>query len=126
MANGYLGTGFDQLLYDYNAHTYWLSFGLRNIIRNEKIPDWLNIAVGYSAGGMFGEFKNRTRYRGVEIPETVRFRQYLLSMDIDFTKMPAKRKWVRKLYDSMFMVKIPFPAIEINTKGNFVFYPVYY
>lgn len=125
-ANGYLGDGFNQLFYDYNGHTYWLSVGINRLIKTEKIPDWLNIAVGYSAGGMFGEFRNLKNYRGVAIPETERFRQFLFSFDIDFTKIPARNKNVKALLNSLFMVKIPFPALELNTKGQLRFYPLYF
>ncbi len=125
-ANGYLGTNLDQLFYDYNGHTYWLSMGLNRIIPSKKIPSWVNIALGYGAGGMYGEFKNISQYRGVAIPETERYRKFLLSLDIDFTKIKTKHKALRKLFDAMFMVKIPFPAIEINTKDEFKFHALYY
>lgn len=125
-ANGYLGKGFNELFYDYNGHTYWLSVGINRLIKNKIIPDWVNVAVGYSAGGMFGEFENITRYHGVNIPETERYRQFLLSLDIDFCKIPTRNKHLKRLFNSMFLIKIPFPAIEINTKGRFRFYPLYY
>ncbi|MEZ4903712.1 MAG: DUF2279 domain-containing protein [Spirosomataceae bacterium] len=49
-ANGYLGTTFTgQILQDYNAHTYWFSIGLSRIIQSDRIPPWLNVAVGYGA-----------------------------------------------------------------------------
>jgi hypothetical protein len=125
-ANGYLGSGFDQLFYDYNGHTYWLSAGINRVIKNNVIPEWVNFAIGYSAGGMFGEFENKTQYRGVTIPATERYRQFLFSFDIDFCKIPARNKNLKRLFNSMFMIKIPFPAIEINTKGQFKFHPLYY
>jgi hypothetical protein len=125
-ANGYLGSGFDQLLYDYNGHTYWLSAGLNHVIPNQKIPGWLNIAFGYSAGGMFGEFKNKISYRGVMLPLTERYRQFLFSLDIDFTGIPTKNKTLKSIFNSMFMIKIPLPTLEINTKGEFKFHPLYY
>ncbi len=125
-ANGYLGEGINQFMYDYNGHTNWLSFGINRVIKNERIPDWVNFAIGYSAGGMFGEFKNKTSYKGVAIPETERFRQFLFSLDIDFSAIPARNKNLKKLLNSMFMIKVPFPAMEINTKGGLRFYPLYY
>lgn len=70
-ANGYLGTNsFDRIFNDYNGHTYWLSCPLNKIIPNKITPDWLNIAIGYGANGMYGEFENITSYNGVNIPET--------------------------------------------------------
>jgi hypothetical protein len=124
-ANGYLGSGFDELLYDYNGHTYWFSIGIDRLIKNENIPQWVNFAIGYSAGGMFGEFENKHAYQGVIIPETERYRQFLFSLDIDFTRIPVKNKALKKLFNCMFLIKIPFPAIEINTKGELRFHPLY-
>jgi len=125
-ANGYLGTGFNQLFYDYNGHTYWLSAGINKVIKNKIIPEWVNFAIGYSAGGMFGEFENKTQYKGVTIPPTERYRKFLFSFDIDFCKIPVRDKNLKRLFNSMFMIKVPFPAIEINTKGQLKFHPLYY
>jgi hypothetical protein len=125
-ANGYLGNGFDELFYDYNGHTYWCSFGINRLIKNNLIPDWVNFAFGYSAGGMFGEFENKTAYHGVLIPENERYRQFLFSLDIDFTKIQTNNKTLKKLFNCMFLIKVPFPAIEINTKGEFKFHPLYF
>lgn len=72
-ANGYLGeTTLSRILEDYNGHTYWLSFPINRMIKNSIFPDWLNIATGYSANGMYGEFENITSYKGVGIPQTPR------------------------------------------------------
>ncbi|AYQ30694.1 DUF2279 domain-containing protein [Runella sp. SP2] len=126
-ANGYLGTTFaGQILQDYNAHTYWFSIGLNRIIRSERIPDWLNVAVGYGANGMFGEFENIKRWGNVVIPPTQRYRQFLFSLDIDWTKIKTKNRFLNQVFQSMFMVKLPFPALEINTKGGLRAYGIYY
>lgn len=126
-ANGYLGTTFaGQILQDYNAHTYWFSIGLNRIIRSDKIPPWLNIAVGYGANGMFGEFENISRWGQVVIPPTQRYRQFLFSLDVDWTKIKTKNRFLNQVFQSMFMLKLPFPALEINTKNGFRFYGMYY
>lgn len=125
-ANGYLGKGFGQLFNDYNGHTYWLSMGVNQIVPNRILPNWLNIAVGYSGNGMIGEFDNLRRYKGVDIPEYQRYRQYVLSLDIDWTKIKTNNKFLKSLFHGMFMVKLPFPAIEINglgqVKGHWLYY----
>jgi hypothetical protein len=126
LANGYLGNGFNEVFYDYNGHTYWITIGLNRIIQKDFIPDWLDLAIGYSAGGMYGEFKNRTSYRGVLIPETERYRQFLLSFDIDFSKIPTHNKWLKKFFSHLFILKVPFPSIEFNTKGEILMHPVYF
>jgi hypothetical protein len=126
MANGYLGTGFNQLFNDYNGHTYWLSYGLKDLIPAAPIPRWLNVAVGYGAGGMFGEFENRKRFRGVDIPETQRYRKWLLSLDINFSKIPTRNKVLKAIFNSMFIVKVPMPTLEYNTKSEWHTHSFYY
>ena len=118
-ANGYLGDSpLESLFYDYNGHSYWLSTNVNNFIKNERIPDWLNIAVGYSANGMFGEFENRSSWRGVAIPETERYRQFFLSPDIDWTKIPTKSKIVKDLFHALNFIKFPAPALELDGRGK--------
>lgn len=118
-ANGYLGDNtLESLFYDYNGHTYWLSTSVNNFLLKEKLPDWLNLAVGYSANGMFGEFENRTSYRGVSIPTTERYRQFLLSPDINWTKIPTQSKLLKGVFQALNLVKIPAPALEVNSLGR--------
>lgn len=127
MANGYLGkTTMGKLFNDYNGHTYWLSMPIGKLISAKSVPEWLNFAVGYSANGMFGEFKNITYYRGVIIPETERYRQYLFSLDIDWTKIKTNSPFLKAVFNSMVFIKLPFPAIEINSTGKVTGYWLYY
>ena len=126
-ANGYLGeTSLNRLLKDYNGHTYWLSLNVNRIIQNNHIPAWLNIAVGYSANGMYGEYENISGYKGVAIPTTMRYRQYLLSLDIDWTKIKTRSKFLNIVFKGMTFIKLPFPALEYNSIGKFKGYWVYY
>lgn len=127
MANGYLGTTtLNRFFYDYNGHSYWLSMPVKKIIPVSVIPDWLNLAVGYSANGMFGEFKNIGYYHGVWIPETERYRQFLLSLDIDWTRIKTRSRFLKTVLNAMTFIKLPFAAIEINTLGRIKGYWMYY
>jgi hypothetical protein len=95
-SNGYLGHDHvERIFYDYNGHTYWLSAPLKRITSIHKLPPWLCVAAGYSANGMYGEFKNKTSYRGVPIPLTERYRQYLLSLDVDWSRIKTKSKFLK-------------------------------
>jgi len=126
-ANGYLGTNsFNRIFNDYNGHTYWLSCPINKIIPNKITPDWLNIAIGYGANGMYGEFENITSYNGVAIPETERYRQYLLSLDIDWTRIKTDSKFLQILFKGMTFIKLPFSALEYNSKGKLKGYWIYY
>lgn len=121
--------GYNQLesfVYDYNGHTYWLSANLNKIIPSPYIPDWLNIAFGYSANGLFGEFENYKRWGGENIPEVQRYRQFLFSLDVDWTKIKTKNKVLKKVFSKMLVVKIPFPAIEYNPQQGIVGHWLYY
>lgn len=126
-ANGYLGDShLESLFLDYNAHTYWLSVPVNKLALKNTVPAWANVAIGYSANGMFGEFENRRYYRGVRLPETERYRQYLLSLDIDFTKIKTDSKLLNTLFKGMFFIKLPFPALEVNSKGQLKGHWLYY
>ncbi len=118
-SNGYLGDNYLQsLFYDYNGHTYWLSMPANKLFLKDKLPDWLAISAGYSANGMFGEFENIHSYRDAEIPASPRYRQFLLSLDVDWTKIKTNSKFLNTILKGMFFIKLPFPTIEFNNRGQ--------
>lgn len=126
-SNGYLGDSFTESIFlDYNGHTYWLSVPLQRLVLYDKLPSWLSLAVGYSANGMFGEFNNRQSYRGVRLPETIRYRQYLLSLDVAWSRIPTDSPFLRGLFRTLEFVKVPFPAFEINSLGKVKFHSLYF
>ena len=116
-----LGENSTQRLFkDYNGQTYWLSFNLHGLVfKNEKFPDWLNLAVGYNATGMTGARVNRTTYNGVAIPQFDRTYSFILSPDIDLTKIKSKRKAINLVKEAFGFVKFPMPAIRLNKEGRF-------
>jgi hypothetical protein len=126
-SNGLYGnTTMSRLLKDYNGHTYWLSMPINKIVNAPLLPSWLNIAVGYGANGMYGEFDNVSIHNGTAIPVTERYRQYLLSLDIDWTKIETKSAFLKLLFKGMAFIKLPFPTLEYNSKGKFKGYWIYY
>ena len=126
-SNGYYGkTTMNRLLKDYNGQTYWFSMPLNKFVFRQSLPKWFNIALGYGANGMYGEFENITSYNGVVIPETERYSQYLLSLDIDWTRIKTSSKCLQLLFKRMTFVKLPFPTLEYNSKGQFKGYWIYY
>ena len=117
-ANGYLGKNnfLSQFVYDYNGYTYWFSFSPSKIFKIKKIPEWINLSLGYGANGMIGEFSNISTYNGKNIPYHERYRQYYLSLDIDFSKIKSKSKVLKKIFNALSYIKIPLPTIEISNK----------
>jgi hypothetical protein len=126
-SNGYYGkTIMNRLLKDYNGHTYWFSMPVNKIFLKQRLPSWFNIALGYGANGMYGEFENISNYNGVAIPPTERYRQYLLSLDIDWPKLKTNSRFLKVLFKGMTFIKLPFPTLEYNSKGQFKGYWIYY
>ena len=116
-----LGENSSQRLFkDYNGQTYWLSFNLHGLVfKNEKFPNWLNLAVGYNATGMTGARVNRATYNGIAIPQFERTYSFILSPDIDLTKIKSKRKAINFVKEAFGFVKFPMPAIRLNKEGRF-------
>lgn len=122
-----LGTNhLESFFLDYNGHTHWFSANIRSVTGISAIPQWLNFAFGYSANGMIFEFDNPTWYQGKPFPHLERYRQFLFSLDIDLTRIPAKRKWVRTTLKTLNLIKVPFPAIEVNRVDGVRFRPLYF
>lgn len=107
----------EQLFLDYNSHTYWYSVNLKSFAINSKIPAWLNFAIGYSANGMLGEFDNPEFINGQPVPYYHRYRQVLLSLDVDLSKIPTRSIFLKRVLGSLNLLKIPFPTIEFNKNG---------
>lgn len=117
-------TAAEQLLKDYNGQTYWLSVNLHSFLKQSKIPEWLNLAVGYGAEGMItgnDEFINT-----VFLPEKERYRQFYFSLDADLTKIKTKSHTLKTIFYLFNTVKIPAPTIEISSGQRFKFRALYF
>ncbi len=113
-----------QMLKDYNGQSYWLSGNISTFLpKTSKFPKWLNIAIGYGAGGMTGASANVIN---PNVPPQQRYRRFLLSVDVDLTRIPTRSKFLKGVFTVLSFIKIPAPAIEYNSLGNFRFYPIYY
>jgi uncharacterized protein YfiM (DUF2279 family) len=125
--NGYLGNNaLEGFFYDYNSHSFWLSMNANKLFLKKVLPPWLNIAIGYSADGMLGEFENIRYYQGNKMPQYDRTRQFLLSLDVDWEKIPTHSRFLKTLFYGLNFIKVPFPTLEINSKGKFTPYLVYF
>lgn len=124
-----LGSNFpEKLLKDYNGQTLWLSCNIKSLFLNEnsKFPAWLNVAFGYSGEGMTGSFDNAKVYNGQPIPDFTRTRQYILSLDVDLTRIPIKNKYVKSLVKALSFIKIPMPALMYDSQNNFKWHWLYF
>ncbi len=123
-----LGTNFIQRTFkDYNGHSYWISGNIYSFLHHpSRFPKWLNVAVGYGAEGMLGAEVNPESINGVPLPHYDRYRKFFLSLDVDLTRIPTKSKTLKSLFTILGFIKIPAPALEYNTQGNFIFHPFYF
>jgi Predicted periplasmic lipoprotein len=119
----------ERLLKDYNNQTYWLSVNLKSFFKESNLPPWLNMAVGYGAEGMLGGFENAwtdktgTMHNRYDIQ---RVRQFYISPDIDFTKIKTDKKAVKTLLEILSVIKMPAPALMLDSKGKFKAYALYF
>jgi hypothetical protein len=111
----------ERILKDYNAQTYWLSANIKSFAPSSRWPAWLNIAAGYGAQNMYGGYDNKwvdadnVSYDRTDIK---RYKQFFISPDIDFSKIPWKSKFLKDFF-KIVNLKMPFPSIEYNTLGQF-------
>jgi len=111
----------EKFLFDYNGHTYWLSMPINKIVTHSNIPPWLCVSAGYGANGLCGKMENLPPYQ--DIP---RYRQYLFSLDIDWTKIKTSSPFLKAVLNCMVFIKLPFPTLEFNSLGKVRGYWLYY
>ncbi|MCK5845798.1 MAG: DUF2279 domain-containing protein [Bacteroidales bacterium] len=115
----------EQMLKDYNGQSIWFSANISSFIKKDTwFPKWLNIAAGYGAEGMLGGFSNADM-QGNPITDVPRYRQYYISLDVDWTRIPTKSKFLKSFFNIISFIKFPAPAIEFSNQGT-VFHPIYY
>ncbi len=108
-----LGSTFGQrLLKDYNGQTYWISFHPFPSREHTKIPKWICLSIGYSVHEKLkGDMETFTDQDGRIYHAQ---REWLMSFDIDFSKIPAKRPLIKKALKQLNYLKIPFPTLMLR------------
>jgi len=99
----------ERFLKDYNAQSYWLSTSpARYLPDNVYFPGWLQLSVGYSANQMLkGDSDHYTLNNFTYKAQS----EFALSLDIDWTQLPIRRVWLKKLLQPLNAIKLPFPAV---------------
>lgn len=114
----------EQILKDYNGQTYWLSVNIHSFAKSSTIPKWLNIAVGYGAEGMITG--NDGFVNAIFLPESKRYRQFYLSLDLDLTKIETKSHLIKTILTVFNSIKIPAPTFEIKSSGTTKYHFLYF
>lgn len=109
-----LGSSFSEsLLKDYNGQTYWLSFSPGTFLRNSPIPKWACISLGYSVNAKLVGDEEIYIDPLSQVAYYSR-REFILSLDIDFSKLPIRRPWLKKVVHQLNYLKVPFPALVLS------------
>ncbi len=132
----------ENIIKDYNGMSFWASFNPGSFLTAsgsgsgsdsgpdsghwEWLPTWLNIAIGYGAYGMLGGSENPTHHEGVPLPHFERHRRWLLSPDIDLTRIPTQSQFLKTLFHALNFMKVPAPAIEYNSQHGWQFHLIYF
>ena len=119
-----LGNGFfEEVLKDYNGQTYWLSGNIHSFFKDSNIPKWLNVAVGYGAEGMLvGDNESVDNLGITQSPK----RQFYLSLDVDLSRIKTNSHLLKSILEVLNVIKVPFPALELDSKGKLKAHPVYF
>jgi hypothetical protein len=119
----------ERLLKDYNGQIIWASINMKSFLPNTKFPKWLNLAVGYNGRTMLGGYENKWEDalgNPIIRNDIKRYKRFLISFDVDLTKIETKNKTLKTIYSIFNVLKVPAPAIEFNTLGKFRLHPVAY
>ena len=110
----------ESVLKDYNGQTYWLSCNLKSLIQIDDVnfPNWLNLSFGYGA-----HFMKRPYPKDGGI--VWRKRQYLLSLDVDLTRIDTKNKVLNTILHTFGFLKFPMPTLELRN-GKLHAHPIYF
>ena len=110
-----LGSNFlQQSLKDYNGQVYWLSFNI-NSFKKTLLPDWLNMAIGYGADGMYNGNSN----------EEGTHREFYASLDINLRMIKTNKKFFDKALKILSFIKVPMPAFKLS-QNKLNFYPLHH
>lgn len=105
----------ERIIKDYNNQVYWIGFPVFSEKKSIGLQCLL-VSVGYGASGMFSGHQNTNN------PDE-RMRNLYISLDVDFEKIPIRSLFLKKLFFYLNFIKIPFPALQINSRGIY-FVPV--
>jgi hypothetical protein len=118
---------YTRLIKDYNSLNTWVSVNPASFNKRQKHLKWLNIAFGYGAGGMYGGYQN-TWYDNDGLyhdrTDIERYRKFMLSVDVDFSKIKTRSRVLKVVFGALNIVKVPAPTLEFNTKGQVLFHPL--
>ena len=113
------------MLKDYNGQQYF-SVNMASVLPvGPSFPRWLNLDLGYSAGGLTCGHTNPLLYGADGRPVAFRrVRQFYLSPDADFTRLVPTGSTGRMLLGASQFIRLPGPTLEFNLRDGVRFHPL--
>lgn len=111
----------EEWLKDYNGQTYWLSFDIARLAPNSNWPGWLTVDAGYGAHDMVYARDAVNAAAGYQS-----YRQYYLSPGINFRYWKGDNKLVNTLLYLADLLKVPAPAMELNSQEGVKFHFLFF
>lgn len=99
----------ERLLKDYNGQTYWLSISPGAIFPQSHIPQWIALSAGYSTDAKL--VGHEDFFQSTDGSQFNAHREFVLSLDVDVTKLPIRKTWLKKALSPFNVIKVPFPAL---------------
>lgn len=121
----------ERLLKDYNTLSIWVSGNIHAFAPQSKWPHWLNLSVGYGAANLYGGFGNTWADEAgntfvLPAADYPRYRQWYLAPDLDLSRIPTRKPWLRIMLNTLNFIKIPAPTLEINGLGKAKWHWLYF
>lgn len=118
-----LGRNFQQrILKDYNGQTYWASINIHSFLASgADFPKWMNVAFGYGADGM-----TTANFDVNDVNNFQRTREFYLSFDADLNKIRWPKKWMKITAQILSFIKLPSPAIKMQSDGTVKLYALHF
>lgn len=115
----------ERLLKDYNGQITWASVSIADFLPASSVwPEWLAVSTGYGAKNLYGGYGNRwTEDNAVfDLSSSERTRQFYIGPDVDWSKIQTRSRWLNTLFEMLNVLRLPFPALEINNRGEVIWH----
>jgi hypothetical protein len=106
-----------QIENEFDGQTFWLSANIHSFFKKSKVPNFLNIAIGYGVENLDKSISNTNNEP---------YRQLFLSLDVDLTRIKTKSHFLKTVFSILNCIKVPAPTIEFSRNNRVKGYLIYF
>jgi hypothetical protein len=106
-----------QIESEFDGQTFWLSANIQTFFKKSKVPNFLNIAIGYGVENLDNSTSNSNNEQ---------YRQLFLSLDVDLTRIKTKSHLLKTLFSVFNTIKVPSPTIEFSRNNQLKWHLIYF